>query len=400
MKNLAIVVIAFNRVNSLKRLLNSLNNLNVEENEQITLYISIDKDKNNSKENLDVFYYAKEFKWKFGEKIVDFRKENMGLRNHILDCGKLTNIYENIIVLEDDLLVSPLMYKYACQVIDFYKHDTNIAGFGLYSFQRNFINDIPFYPMNNGSDIYFMQCACSWGQIWTKDRWNSFYSWYEKNKNTNFSGYVEIPKIVLNWRENSWLKFHIIYTILTNKYFVYPQIGLTTNFTDVGTHNNIASIAYQSYMYNDNTEKVSFKFVSLDKANNIYDAFFENIKLKEIARCDKEIIADIYGEKDIKLLEKKDRYLLSSNIYNYKIIKSYSLQMYPYEMNLINNIKGKDIFLYDKYVFEKNQHKCKKEEILKYFYRLDALSKNDIFNIIMLFIGILISRIGMRLRRK
>ena len=107
MENLAIVVIAFNRVNSLDRLLKSLNRLIVEREQKITLYISIDRDKNDSKENKEVVECARNFKWKFGEKVVNFRNENMGLRKHILSCGDLTRKYENIIVLEDDLVVSP-----------------------------------------------------------------------------------------------------------------------------------------------------------------------------------------------------------------------------------------------------------------------------------------------------
>lgn len=129
MSSLAIVVIAFNRKKSLERLLNSLNKLNVRKDEDIVLHISIDKSKEMSKENSEVIEYAKQFQWNFGTKIVDCKKENMGLRNHILECGKLTNRYENVIVLEDDIVVSPLMYTYAKQVIEFYKENKDIAGF-------------------------------------------------------------------------------------------------------------------------------------------------------------------------------------------------------------------------------------------------------------------------------
>ena len=135
MKNIAIVVVAFNREKSLIRLLNSLNSLVVQKEEEIPLYISIDRAKDRNLENQRVVEIAKEFEWKFGKKIVNYREKNMGLKKHILECGKLTDIYENIIVLEDDIVVSPLMYTYAKQVIDFYKGNKEIAGFGLYSFQ-------------------------------------------------------------------------------------------------------------------------------------------------------------------------------------------------------------------------------------------------------------------------
>lgn len=399
MKDIAIVVVAFNRDKSLKRLLNSLNALNVSKDDEVPLYISIDRAKEENLENKSVLKIANEFKWKFGEKVVDYKAENMGLRKHILECGKLTNKYENIIVLEDDIVVSPLMYKYAKQVIDYYKGEEKIAGFGVYSFQRNPVNNLPFYPINNGDDVYFMQYACSWGQIWTRDRWNDFYDWYKKNKDVDFSNNLNIPKYINSWGENSWLKFHIIYTILNNKFFVYPYIGLTTNFTDTGTHNKLNSIAYQTYMYFDNNKDVNFKFSPIDDSYNIYDAFFENMKLKEIINCNKNIICDFYGKKTIEYIESKHGYLLSTKKYNYRIIKSYSLQMYPYEMNLVNEIYGKDIFLYDKEKTEKNNNKYRRENLVKYIFKLDSLSKEDMKYILKDFWDNIKSRIVKKIKR-
>lgn len=399
MNDIAIVVVAFNRDKSLKRLLNSLNALNVSKDDEVPLYISIDRAKEENLENKSVLKIANEFKWKFGEKVVDYKAENMGLRKHILECGKLTNKYENIIVLEDDIVVSPLMYKYAKQVIDYYKGEEKIAGFGVYSFQRNPVNNLPFYPINNGNDVYFMQYACSWGQIWTRDRWNDFYDWYKKNKDVDFSNNLNIPKYINSWGENSWLKFHIIYTILNNKFFVYPYIGLTTNFTDTGTHNKLNSIAYQTYMYFDNNKDVNFKFSPIDESYNIYDAFFENMKLKEIINCNKNIICDFYGKKTIEYIESKHGYLLSTKKYNYRIIKSYSLQMYPYEMNLVNEIYGKDIFLYDKEKTEKNNNKYRRENLVKYIFKLDSLSKEDMKYILKDFWDNIKSRIVKKIKR-
>lgn len=399
MNDIAIVVVAFNRDKSLKRLLNSLNALNVSKDDEVPLYISIDRAKEENLENKSVLKIANEFKWKFGEKVVDYKAENMGLRKHILECGKLTNKYENIIVLEDDIVVSPLMYKYAKQVIDYYKGEEKIAGFGVYSFQRNPVNNLPFYPINNGNDVYFMQYACSWGQIWTRDRWNDFYDWYKKNKDVDFSNNLNIPKYINSWGENSWLKFHIIYTILNNKFFVYPYIGLTTNFTDAGTHNKLNSIAYQTYMYFDNNKDVNFKFSPIDESYNIYDAFFENMKLKEIINCNKNIICDFYGKKTIEYIESKPGYLLSTKKYNYRIIKSYSLQMYPYEMNLVNEIYGKDIFLYDQEKTEKNNNKYRRENLVKYIFKLDSLSKEDMKYVLKDFWDNIKSRILKKIKR-
>ena len=89
----AIVVIAYNRVEPLRRLFKSLAE-SYYPSENITLHISIDASQNSKvKELVDTF------EWKHGEKIVDLKSEKLGLLKHILSCCDLTNKYESIIVL-------------------------------------------------------------------------------------------------------------------------------------------------------------------------------------------------------------------------------------------------------------------------------------------------------------
>ncbi len=396
MNSITIVVVTYNRANSLNRLLNSLNNVNYLD-DKVNLYISIDKEKENTDKHKEVVKIAQEFKWKYGEKILNIEETNLGLKEHILKCGNLTNIYENVIVLEDDIVVSPMMYIYAKQVLEFYKNDTKIAGFGLYSFPKNPGNNLPFFPLNNGTDIYFMQFACSWGQIWTKDRWNEFYKWYIENKNKEFK-ISNIPPIVCSWGEKSWLKYHIKYVIENNKFFVYPQVGLTTNFTDCGIHNNKSSFGYQCNIQCSN-ENIKYRFQNLDEANNVYDAYFENMKINNYLKLDGDIECNIYGTKKMDNLKNK-KYILTTKEYNFKIFHQYSLQMYPYELNVINNIEGNDIKIYDLSKKQKNKKETNEINLIKYFFKLDYLNNNQLIKIIKSFILELFSRILNKIKRK
>lgn len=377
MTKLSIVIVAFNRPNSLERLLNSLNKLIIFNGEKIDLHISIDRKRGDPNNDLTI-EKAEEFIWKYGEKIVDVKKENYGLKKHVIYCGNLTNKYDNIIVLEDDLVVSPLMVQYAKQAINFYSNDDSISGIGLYSFQRNPLNNYPFYPLNNGSDVYFMQYACSWGQLWSKAKWHHFYEWYELNKENDFMDNEKIPDYIKKWGSKSWLKYYTFYCILNNKFFVYPQNGFTTNFTELGTHNFDNTNAYQCNMYFNN-ENVKFKFIELNKALNIYDAYFENICLKKIMNYDSDIESDTYGS---KLYFDNNKLLLSTKKYDYKILSSYSLKMYPVEHNLYYNIQGADLFLYDLSHKEKNKCKYDSYTLLKYYFKLDLLSSKNKIDLI------------------
>ena len=86
----AIVVIAYNRVVPLKRLLNSLSKA-VYPSANITLHISIDAS------NIPaVAAVAENFEWKHGQKIVEVKKERRGLLRHVLECGDLTAKYDAI----------------------------------------------------------------------------------------------------------------------------------------------------------------------------------------------------------------------------------------------------------------------------------------------------------------
>ena len=124
----AIVVVAFNRPDSLKRLLGSLKKGHYPDD--IKLIISID----HSPDNSPVVDCANDFEWNAGEKEIIIHPENLGLRRHILSCGDLSYKYGSVIILEDDLFVSPFFYQYSLDALDFYKDKDDIAGIGLFNY--------------------------------------------------------------------------------------------------------------------------------------------------------------------------------------------------------------------------------------------------------------------------
>lgn len=376
MDEFAIVIICYNRPKSLIRLLNSLSNIKVN-NEEVTLYISIDNAKSLNEDNEKVKLIANNYTWNFGKKIVDIKKDNLGLKNHVIECGKLTDKYMNIIVLEDDLLVSPVIFEYAKQVVKFYNNEDNIAGYGLYSYPKNQYSNRLFVPLNDGTDVYFMQNACSWGQIWTRKQWQEFYNWYEENKNKEFTTKL-IPKEVCQWDDKSWLKWHIKYVIQKNKFFVYPHTSITTNFSEKGVHNSSESFGYQSNLYTKNDKEIIFRFEKLEQSKSIYDAYYENIRINEFINLKEQICSDFYNTKELSNIKENYQYLLTCKKMNYRVIKKYKLEMYPYEQNIINNIEGQDIFLYNLHKKEKNKYKSNKIKNLIYSYRIAELSFKDI----------------------
>ena len=261
-----IVVAAYNRPDSLSRILHGISR--AEYNQDVQLIISIDPSKNR-----EVIKVAEEFKWHHGEKTILTHKKHLGLRNHILACGDIALKNDGVIVLEDDLYVSPQFDNYVQHAVDFYQGQKGICSISLYNHTLYETAYLPFKPIEDGFDNYMLHIPCSWGQCWTKDQWSAFKKWYDKNN----QGYKPsknwlMPEDIPTWPESSWKKYFYFYMLENEVYFTYPRIGLTTNFSDPGTHIVSKKQAFQvSLLYH----KKEWKFSALESSKAIYDAFCE-----------------------------------------------------------------------------------------------------------------------------
>lgn len=332
--NIALIAVAYNRVDSLRRLLSSLEKAFYPST--TTLIISIDKSKTDVVEN-----FADEYKWQFGEKRVVKHEKNLGLRAHMLSLGKYLEEYDAIVVLEDDVTVASSFMYYVNSCVKKYYDDEHIAGISLYSYHLNYSNQQPWNPAKSAHDVYMMQVAMSWGQVWMRDSWKAFYKWYEENKDLPAS--VAVPAEVKSWPKSSWLKYHIRYCIETNKYFVYPYYALSTNNADVGVNYKIHNTLYQSALQT--LVQKEYKLPDFDECEVKYDGYFEPMYLaKYLGLAAESVCVDIYGIKPVELYQ---RYVLTLRSLPYKVVKSFALEYRPIEMNIIADREGNDIFLYD-----------------------------------------------------
>ncbi|MDF4204134.1 glycosyltransferase [Maribacter sp. SA7] len=362
-----IVIIAFNRPDSLSRILNSISEAKYP-NENVDLIISIDKSHNNQ----NVLDVANNFNWKNGCKKVEYQSQNLGLRKHILKSMLFAREYGSMIMLEDDLFVSPDYYNYSKQSLEFSENNENIAGISLYNHQYNVHKQENFTAIEDGYDNYYFQFASSWGQAWTAKQIDCFLEWY--NQKIDINNLKGIPAYVTNWSEKSWLKHFIAYTVNQNKFFIYPKISLTTNFGDEGANMDVSNTYYQVPILLSSGKK--YNFSTLIETRSIYDVYFENLSISNELNLDKkDITIDLYG---IKPLVSDKQYLLTSLKYDYKIIKSFGRNFKPHDLNIIKNIQGLDFFLYDTNVKSINKHKVKPFEIIDYNKKTISLTESFI----------------------
>ena len=268
-------------------------------------------------------------------------------------------IFKGIILLEDDLYVSPYFYSYTLSVLEKYQVDERVAGISLYKNETNGFIGLPFIPLNNGADVFAWQVVSSWGECWTFKMWNDFRTWLNNTK-INWTN-LDMPEIIKSWK-NAWSKFFYAYLLESGKYFVFPYVSLTTNFNDTGTHGKENhAIVQVNLLYGKKN------YILPDFDNLIcYDVYCNPKNIATYLNLDeKELCIDLYGNRENI---KNYRYLLSVKILPYKIIKSYSLSMKPIELNVINNIEGTGIYLYDTKTKISISRKNTNYELFKYYF--------------------------------
>ena len=356
MDKVAIVVVTYDRLSCLKRLLRSL--LKAEyDGKEVPLIVSVDKSGNDLTER-----FAKSFEWPYGPYSVVLHPENLGLRRHILSCGDLLDAYEGLIVLEDDLTVRPDFYRYACQCVSVYAGDPSIAGISLYGFGVNYLTRYPFRPLRDQSDVYLMRCAMSWGEVWMRDAWKMFRGWYDSHS-AEFDDLPHIPAAINKWGRNSWLKYHTRYCIEEGKYFIFPYESLSTNNGDPGTHAGVASTLFQSEW---GLPKKTFLLPETGDIRVRYDGFFEAEYLSDTLGVPPEdLCVDLWGTKQGRI---DARYRLTMASLPYKQMAAFGLAYKPIEMNILMGREGNAIKLYDTTVPDTVPPEVSMDEMFDYWY--------------------------------
>ena len=355
---LPILIVTYNRPDSLQRLLNSIVEAYYPSQIDVDLIISIDFSGKN-----DCFHIANDFNWIKGKKKIIKHNENLGLRNHIISCGNISLDYDGVIILEDDCFVAKDFYNYAVQAYHFYHNDPKIAGISLYSYQFNDNVKMPFETLKDGNDVYFMQIPSSSGQLWTKNQWKLFVEFYKFNPIT--SEQDKIPEYVKKWPESSWKKYFYKYMVEKDLYFVYPQISLSTNFGDIGKHST--TICYLHQVSINSGVNLIYKFITIIESCNIYDAYFE-IQPECLNKLGFDFefpfSVDTYLSKQYNVINAE--YILTTYS-NLNTVKQFGISLKPLINNIIYNIKGEGLYIVPATEYN-NKHKQN---------NLDSIFKNQ-----------------------
>lgn len=270
---------------------------------QSVLYIYSDASpKEEDEENVKaVRKYIHSIKNGFKEIYVIERKKNFGLADNIINAvTEIINIYERIILVEDDLVSSPFFLEYMNNMLDKYENENKIftvTGFG-------YPGTIMKIPFDYKYDIYFIRRAGSWGWGTWKNRWGKAdwevkdYEVFKKDrrmqKRFNRGGDDMSPMLMrqMEGKINSWA-IRWCYTLFKNDaYCIYPVKSYIDNIGNDGSGVHCGKSDRFKILNMNKSSNVRYppKVYVDDKLEQNFRSMFKVNKLKSIANKIKRIL--------------------------------------------------------------------------------------------------------------
>jgi hypothetical protein len=336
--DIAVVVVAYNRPESLRRLFRSLETASRNVLPCPPLIVSVDGGGTHREACVAL---ARSVIWPAAKHIIEHDTQR-GLRNHILACGDLTKYCEAVILLEDDLCVAPACLSFAEDALRKYRDDPRIAGISLYSFIYNEFCAAAFMPVDDGWDTYFVQTASSWGQVLTRIQWTAFRDWLNSRKGEET---IPVPNAVRSWPQtSSWKRAFNLYLADVGRYFVFPRFSFSTNMGDQGIHLG------RDYTHLTAPLSIGRRKLScgqLETSLSRYDPFLEieadALKAAAPWLATYDFDVDLTGAKPLEMLRKP--LVLTCRTSPWPSIRSFGFRHFPAELNIIFEEPGEEFGL-------------------------------------------------------
>lgn len=267
---------------------------------------------NISKQILD---FVDGFDWRFGDKLVHYRTSNAGLQAQWLEAWWPASDHEFAFVVEDDLELSPLYYRFLKAVIlNYYYNATNFSP-SIYgaSLQRP-----RFVPGKHGNKmqldgearIFLYQLVGTWGQLLFPRPWKEFRLWYDTCKSKGMKPFLD-GMVTNGWYkklgEKIWtpwfIKFihsHGYFNIYTN----FPhERALSISHRDAGV-NYGKTAGPDSYLLDENS--VDNNFLELYPLNDLkwYDFCFRQVVTNRIVSSNElgSVLQSVQRRKSVLLV--------------------------------------------------------------------------------------------------
>lgn len=297
MKNLApIALFAYNRPKHTRKTIQALQNNDL--SDKSDLFIFCDGPKN----DVDILKIQKVYQVIdniSGFKSVNIEKSqtNKGLANSIIyGVSKIVNQFGKVIVLEDDLIVSPYFLKFMNDGLEFYQNQDQIISIHGYVYPTP--KTLP--------ETFFLKGADCWGWATWKRGWDLFNpdgkylleQLKAKNltKEFDFNKSYPYTRMLEDWvdgKNNSWAIRWYASAFLANKLTLYPGKSLVKNIGNDGSGTHCADVN----LFDTNLYQKAIPIKTIDiaediKSKKIIASFFRpktNFFKKIITKINKKV---------------------------------------------------------------------------------------------------------------
>jgi hypothetical protein len=164
-KECCVVIFGYDRPDSLRATILSL----LPYIDELSLNVTIHLDGSKGSEDVERVEVcrdiAREFSVEHGYQII-LQAENIGLKRSVMECmDRLFELYERVIVCEDDLIFHPSYLQFLIESLDKYEYDSSIyqvTGYAVENYSKGVI-----FPR-------VVDFSSSWGWGTWRDRWRNF----------------------------------------------------------------------------------------------------------------------------------------------------------------------------------------------------------------------------------
>ena len=172
-----IIVITYNRKDSTLKCLNALNNI-ILDGATASLEIWIDQSKQ-STVHFETLRMAQNFNWEKGPKRAHMQEQHVGIYGQWIDTWK-PNGTELALILEDDISVSPYVWRWIKAAHKKFGSRLDILGYSLQSEGVIFAVGGGGLKANENIPVFLNRQVGLWGFIPHPKVWGNFQNWFHK----------------------------------------------------------------------------------------------------------------------------------------------------------------------------------------------------------------------------
>lgn len=277
-----VVIFAYNRPEKIRNCLEALTRCPEIAHTPVTIYIDGARTSDDVQLVLEVQRVVEEFSVAVQLTVVR-RPKNLGLATSILSgVTEMLSTSESVIVLEDDLVVSPYFLRYMNTALEIYRRDSSVASISGY-----------WYPVRNAKSLtptFFLRGADCWGWGTWADRWEKFeadarllldaISSSPDKELFDFGGSLaasELLKRQVEGQIDSWhIRWYAI-TFLEGLVSLYPRTSLVNNTGGDGFGTHGPSGIPESRVAGKAVEVVQMAAVESQEARRALQRFFHRL---------------------------------------------------------------------------------------------------------------------------